>query len=85
MILEEIYYIGQCPICRGYGRLEIDKDFIDNEYLVMCEECLAEWKTPQDALNNINGRRCSCPEARVRSASLDEIREMGWEKFIVDT
>lgn len=56
--MEEIFYVGRCPICHEYGRLEIDKDVTNDEYLVICEECLVEWKSPQDALKNINGQRC---------------------------
>ena len=84
-ILEGIYYIGQCPTCGKYGRLEIDKDIADNKYLIICEECLAEWDSPQDAIKNINGRRDSCHERRIRNASFDEIKDIGWDKFIVNT
>lgn len=82
--MEEIFYIGQCPICRKYGRLEIDKDVTNNEYLIICEECLAEWKNPQDALKNINGQRCF-EKGEIRSATFNEIKNLGWDKFIVDT
>lgn len=81
--MEEIFYIGQCPVCCSYGRLEIDKDISNNEYLVMCEECLLEWKSPQDALKNIGGQRCS-GKGKVRSATFDEIKGLGWDKFVVD-
>ncbi|MDE6434655.1 MAG: hypothetical protein K2L07_10570, partial [Lachnospiraceae bacterium] len=81
--MEEIFYVGWCPICRKYGRLEINKDVTNNEYLIRCEECLAEWKTPQDALKNINGQRCS-KEREIRSATLNEIKSLGWDKFIVE-
>ena len=82
--MEEIFYVGECPICRGYGRLEIDKDVTNNEYLIICEECLAEWKNPQDALKNINGQRCF-KKGEIRSATFNEIKSLGWDKFIVDT
>lgn len=82
--MEEIFYVGQCPICREYGRLEIDKDVTNNEYLIICEEYLAEWKNPQDALKNINGRRCF-ENGEIKGATFNEIKSLGWDKFIVDT
>ncbi|MDO5539037.1 MAG: hypothetical protein Q4F83_03030 [Eubacteriales bacterium] len=74
--MEEIFYVGQCPICREYGRLEIDKDVTNNEYLIICEECLVEWKNPQDALKNINGWR-RFGKGEIRSATFNEIKSLG--------
>lgn len=82
--MEEIYYVGDCPICLEYGRLEIDKDVTNDKYFVMCEECCAEWKTPQEAFQNINGRRVPYYGAVVRSATWDEIKEIGWDKFVIN-
>lgn len=82
--MEKIYYVGNCPICCKYGRLEIDKDVTNNEYIVICEECLAEWKNPQDALRNVNGQRCFA-KGEVRSATIEEIKDLGWDKFIVNS
>lgn len=79
--MEKIYYVGNCPICCKYGRLEIDKDVTNNEYIVICEECYAEWKTPQDAFKNVNGQRCF-ENGEYRAAILDEIKSIGWDKFI---
>ena len=80
---EQIFYIGNCPVCYEYGRLEIDKDLTTGKYLVYCEECLAEWDSPQDALKNVNGRR-NFEGGPVRSASLDEIVSLGWDKYVVE-
>lgn len=76
-------YVGQCPICRGYARLEIDKDVTNDEYMVICEECLAEWKDPQSALRNVNGQRWFA-KGEVRGATIEEIRALGWDEFIVN-
>ena len=56
----------------------------NNQCLVMCDECLAEWKNPEDALQNINGRRGNIQEGKVVNATLDEIIKIGWDKFIVN-
>lgn len=50
----------------------------------MCDECLAEWESPEDALQNINGRRGNIQEGKVVNATLDEIIKIGWDKFIVN-
>jgi len=36
-ILEEIYYIGQCPTYGKYGRLEIVKNIADNNGVFDCQ------------------------------------------------
>lgn len=50
----------------------------------MCEECLAEWKNPQSALKNVNGKRCFT-KGKVRAATIEEIKALGWDKYIVNT
>ena len=79
----KIYYTVNCPVCCKYGRLEINKDITNNEYILICEECLAKWKSPQDALEHRNGQR-NFGTGKVRAATLDEIKALGWDKFIVD-
>ena len=77
------FYVGQCPICCGYGRLEIDKDILKDKLVVICEECLTEWETPQQALKNIKGQRGSV-KGKVRNATFDEIKTQGWDRFVLD-
>ncbi len=83
----KIFYAGQCPVCWSYGRLEMDKDVTDNEYLVIFEECHAEWKNPQDALRNVNGQRRNFARGEVRNvreSTYDVIKDLGWDRFIVE-
>ena len=82
--MEKNYYVGRCPICGYYGQLEVCKNEKNNQCLVMCDEYLAEWKNPEDALQNINGHRGSIQEGKVVNATLDEIIKIGWDKFIVN-
>ena len=77
------YYVGKCPICGDYGMLEILYNFKENICSIMCDECLAEWNNPEDALKNVNGFRKSYKEAEARIATLEEIKEIGWEKYII--
>ena len=78
------FNIGECPICRGRGRLEILYDFKNNMCCIMCDECCAEWNTPEDALNNVNGFRKTYKEAEARNATREEIEEAGWAGYVVN-
>ncbi len=82
--MDNSIYIGRCPICRGYGMLEIVINDANKTYSVMCDECFAEWKTPEYALDNRGGFRDSTPNVRVRAATIDEIKTQGWERFITN-
>ena len=79
-----IYFIGNCPVCCDYGMLEILFNFKKKKCSITCEECLAQWNNPEDALKGVNGFRKSYPEAEARTATIEEIREAGWEKYIVE-
>lgn len=50
----------------------------------MCDECLAEWNNPEDALNKVNGFRKSYTEVEARAATIDEIREAGWKNLFLN-
>jgi len=80
----ESFCVGACTVC-GVGLLEILMDMKHWKCLVVCDECFAEYKNPIHALNRIEGTRTSVSsicEIRVRLASLEEIQEAGWEKYI---
>jgi len=81
--MENSIYIGNCPICREYGRLEVIIHVKTSDCSVMCEECLAEWNTPEDALKNVNGFRKSYQKAEARTATLEEVESAGWGKYII--
>jgi len=46
-------------------------------------ECLAEWKCPEDALKNVNGFRKSYKKAETRLATIDEIKNCGWDRYLL--
>ena len=75
-------YIGNCPTCHEYGMLEVVVNIKTHFCSVMCDECCAEWKTPEDAVNNMNGFREFNSTTRVRTATMEEIIGQGWEIFI---
>lgn len=76
-------YIGNCPICHGYGMLEVVIDPVHLTGAVMCDECCTEWKNPEEAYKNINGQRKAFSGVKYRDATIEEIRQLGWDKYIV--
>ena len=80
--MDPMPYVGTCKVCK-YGMLEIHYNFKSNSYLVMCDECLAEWENPENALSNKNGCRKTYTEAEARIAGVEEIIEIGWGKYII--
>jgi len=80
---ESQYYIGRCPICGNYGMLEIVVNISSKECFILCDECSAEWANPEDALKNINGKREFETSQRVRNATYEEIKNLGWEKYLL--
>ncbi|HEX9062573.1 MAG TPA: hypothetical protein VF941_20555 [Clostridia bacterium] len=78
------FNIGECPICRGYGLLEILYNFDENSCSIMCDNCLTEWNKPEDALKNFNGFRKSYQKVEARGATREDIEEVGWEKYVVN-
>lgn len=71
-----MYYIGQCPICRQ-GVLEILKEDKSGTIYIHCDECEAEWRNPEDALEVRNGTRFHF--GLSKPASLEEVYEMNWK------
>ena len=80
--MDTMPYIGVCKVC-NYGMLEIHYNFIKEVYSIMCDECLAEWTNPEDALKKVNGFRKTYTKAEVRVATIEEIKEVGWEKYVL--
>ena len=81
-IIDLPIYVGTCRVC-GYGMLEVTIGLENRKCKIMCDECLAEWETPEKALNRIGGIRKSYEKAVARSATLEEAKEAGWEQYIL--
>ncbi len=73
-------YVGQCLICHQ-GMLEIVKEKKSGKIFVACDECEAEWETPEDALKNINGTRGKY--GAVSEVTFKEIQDLHWDKYIL--
>jgi len=80
--MDTLPYIGICKVC-NYGMLEILYNFKIGKCSIMCDECLAEWNSPEEALDNINGFRKSYPKAEARRATLEEVANAKWEKYVI--
>jgi len=77
----ESSYIGGCPVC--CGMLEIIIGVNDQKCSIMCDECSAEWDSPENALNRIGGSRSSSNGVKVRTATFDEIKKANWGKYVI--
>lgn len=71
--------IGYCPVCRQ-GILEIVKELSTGKFYICCDECEAEWITPENAIAGKNGSRNKYGKSVF--ATDDEINQLGWKKYL---
>ncbi|MCM1506431.1 MAG: hypothetical protein NC177_04760 [Ruminococcus flavefaciens] len=86
--MEQVYHVGECPLCRGYGRMEIIYNFKSGKCSVICEECELEFNTVYDYLNNKNGYRkfFNIGDKPVsRTAFPDEIKNSEWYSLVTES
>lgn len=85
--MEQAYHVGDCPLCRSYGRMEIICNFLSGKCTVICEECELEFDTVSDYKNNRNGHRTflkSGEKPTARTAFPDEIRNSEWYELVTE-
>lgn len=75
----EYYIISSCPICRQ-GYVEIVKEQSTGTLFLCCDECEAEWSTPNDI--GVYGKGSRQKYGRVTVPMFDEIKERGWDIYI---
>lgn len=73
------YWIGTCGDC-GQGQLVIGKDIENNCFLIICDDCEAEWKVPDTVDKNRLPRNMD--RGDIKNATLEEIQSIGWEHYI---
>ena len=73
------FHVGQCLVCQQ-GMLEIVKEKESGQIFVVCDECEAEWKNPEDALKKANGTRGKY--GAISGVTLSEIQNLHWDKYI---
>ena len=76
---DKIYKVGNCPICRQ-GELEIVQEIHSGKLIICCDECDAEWISPDDALASLKGSRNKF--GKTQNATLQEIINLGWDKYL---
>lgn len=86
--MERIYHIGECPICRGYGRMELYYNISSNMISAICEECELEFDSVRDYNKNINGHRVlnnnDITTPLIRPATIEEIEYSEWYSYVID-
>lgn len=77
MRFNQVYNI--CPLC-NQGELIVVQDLTVKDYLIMCDDCFRTWSDP----DSCNDTRNCLPDrdSRVRDATPEEIRELGWLRFL---
>ena len=85
--MEQVYHVGDCPVCRSYGRMEIIYNFPSGKCSVICEECELEFNTVSDYKSNKNGHRIflkSGEKATARTAFPEEIKNSEWCDLVTE-
>ncbi|MEJ9280324.1 hypothetical protein [Ureibacillus thermosphaericus] len=70
-----------CPIC-SQGWVEIVKDVATQELYVMCSDCETEWDNPENITTS--NARIELSENQVTNPTIEEIRNINWEKYIIN-
>jgi hypothetical protein len=84
-IMEQSYYVGECPVCKGYGRMEVIFNYANEDCSIMCDDCSLEFSSVVDYLKNKNGYRLYYEEneaAAARTATLEEIKDSEWYPYL---
>ncbi|MEI5909632.1 hypothetical protein WAK64_21790 [Bacillus spongiae] len=72
--------VNWCPVC-NQGWVEIKMDIGEKKMILVCDECDSTWDTPEKmSLNDTNDYR---PIEKTRNPTPKEIRDLGWEKYII--
>lgn len=75
-------YIDQCPVC-DQGTIIAVKNTKLNQFLLMCDDCDAQWLEPQLLKNG--GFGALPPDKEIKNVvpmTYEEIIEIGWDKYI---
>lgn len=75
------YRIAWCPVCRA-GWVIVVRDTKTKMLFLYCKECESEWDEPLAIIEHAIPTREKYGLAEV--ANLEEIRQRGWHKFILE-
>jgi len=83
--MEYAYHVGECPVCKDWGLMEVLYNFESSRCSIMCEECLLEFDTLIDFLECKNGYRKTYEKAVARLATLEEIVITEWYPYLMES
>lgn len=73
--------VGYCPVC-GQGRQFVMRDEQTGQLFVCCEDCEAEWSTPEAAKSSSLAARNQHTHASF--VTMDELTGHEWEPSIIN-
>lgn len=76
------YKVSCCPIC-NQGIVAIVKEEKSELLYLCCDECMAEWTTPEDV--GVYGKGSRLKFGKSIEPTIEDIRASGWDKYIQDT
>lgn len=79
MFNEYKYKAAWCPVCKQ-GCIEFVKEEKTGLLFLLCDECEAEWTTPEDI--GVQGKGSRCKFGKVIEPTEEEILSKGWGKYI---
>ena len=82
--MDYAYHVGECPVCKSFGLMEVHYSFKNSQCTIACEECLLEFDTLSDYLESKNGYRKSYKKAEARLATLEEIKDSEWYPYLME-
>ncbi|WP_102410377.1 hypothetical protein [Beduinella massiliensis] len=72
-----MYNLGACKLCKQ-GVLELLKEKETGKIFIICDECMAEWTDPIDALEMKNYSRFKLEIGPVEDPTQEEIDKLNW-------
>lgn len=81
--MEQEFYkfrVKWCPVC-DQGWVNIAKEVVTQKMFVFCDECEAEWESPEKITTDTETR---FSYGRRAIPTLAEIREMQWEQYLLE-
>lgn len=72
------YWVDSC--CSGGGVLVIRQWVNSGNYVIMCDDCEAEWENPN--VNEETRLHRNREKGEIRNPTLEEIKALGWDQYI---
>lgn len=73
------YRVAWCPIC-NQGWIEIVKEEKSGLLYLCCDECEAEWTTPEEI--GVWGKGSRCRFGQVITPTQEEVLAKGWGRYV---